>query len=535
MTQAFSDKRVSILVILLAVAARIIQLLFYLDSFFDTTFQVIATQNLVEGHGISTAVVNPNDLSATIYQPLINWPPGYSLLLTPFYLASGQEYLLACFVLDVLAATALILLSRRILFLLDVSVAVVNVFTLVTGFFIYYFYFTGSTDSISIAFFLAAVYFTLAAIKSGQRWTSRAALTGLCLFLSASMKYLFFPVVFTIPVFLLIYSYQNASAGARRAALVSFAVAAAGIAALFLYQKSISGAGTYISATGRGFFPEHLLRAHPFIPSSFITTTTIRKFAGDQVVPVMNLFRIVHLLLFIGLIIYTASVLFKSGLKKAVLSKAFLFLAFSLMIAISLALAVLSLLVDKELIPPDRWWTYVEDARYYGFADILMHLSVFLLFYHYRKQSGSLMKFVLLLLPFLLLPEAIRGTLFTAKRIVNAGKEEYYWQKDQRFQKYVASFLRHEQDSSQVKKMVVSGSLYYGNYRTSLHQRMAVMEEVEMLNQPGLLKTKETVLLLAIIREDRLTGFQPFITYPRTKLAGKFNGFYFYTLYVLPD
>ena len=535
LTLVLSDKRVSVLIIFIAIAARCIQLLFYLDSFFDTSFQVIATQNLVEGNGISTAIVKPGDLSAVIFQPLINWPPGYTILLTPFYIACGHDYLVACYILDVLAAASIILLTRRILFLLNVSLPVINLFTLLNGFFIYYFFFTGSTDSIAIAFFLCAVCLVVSAIRTNHNWNRKAAFAGLFLFLSASMKYLFFPVVFTLPIFLFIYGYQNLSVAARRAAFIAFVIAGIGIAALYLYQKSISGTGTYISATGRGFFPEHLLRLHPFIPAAFLTPNSTGILAGDAKITVMNTFRIVHVLLFTALLIIAAVFFFRSGLKKAALPKSFFFLSFSLMFSISLVLVLLSLVVDKELIPPDRWWTYVEDPRYYGLADILVHLCIFVLFYHYRKQTAGFFKYIIIALPFLLLPEAMRGIAFTAKRLIHIGKEEYYWKQDLGFQRYAASVVRQQQDSLQVKKVVVTGSLYYANYRASLHQQVPVLEEPASVNDTASLKTKEPVILLVMLSGESRSGFQSFINNPRTKLAGTYNRFYFYTLHVTPD
>lgn len=533
-TRLLADKRISVLIILIAIAARAIQLLFYLDSFFDTTFQVIATQNLVEGHGISTAVVIPGDLSGTIYQPLVNWPPGYSLLLSPFYIASGQNYLIACFIVDLLAATAVILLCRKILKTLDISLPVINLFTLFTSFFIYYFYYTGSTDSISIAFFLAALSASLTAIKTNQKWAAMAVMSGGFLLLSAGLKYLFFPVVFTIPFFLFIYGWQNRLPGAKKAAFIMLAILATGIAALFIYQKSISGTGAHISSPGRGFFPEHLLRAHPFIPSSIITPNSLRKIPGNVEAPAMNVFQIIHLFVYAMVVFIAARSFLRDGLRKASLLRTFLFLALSITLAISFVLSILSLLVDKELMPPDRWWTYVEDARYYGLANILVHLVIFILFLQYSKQLSNPLKYLFLLLPFLLLPEIIRGVAFTTKRIALAGKEKFYWQQELKFQRYAAAIIREKEDSLKVNTTVVSGSLHYANYRTGLHQQVPVLEEVGSLNDPALLRSKEPVLLLAIIREDRRESFKPFISFSRTELAGQFNRFYFYTLYVTP-
>lgn len=532
--QLLSDKKVYLIIILLAITGRIIQLLFYLDSFFDTTFQVIATQNFLNGNGISTAVANPGNLSAVIYQPLINWPPGYSLLLSPFYIATGHNYLMACLVLDILSATAIIFITRRILKLLEVSTALINLFTLLTAFFIYYFYYTGSTDGIAVAFFLGAVNASLALIKTRDRWLTRSITVGLCLFAGASLKYLFFPIAFVLPVFLFIYSYQNKAGLVKKTAWLSFGIVTVGIAFLYLYQKNVSGAGTYISAPGRGFFPEHLLRLHPAIPGALFTPNTVKKLPGSLAEPAMNILRVLHIIIFLVITFFAARHFIKSGLKDASLQKTFLYLSLSLSIAVSVVLILLSLLVDKELIPPDRWWTYVEDARYYGLPDILLHLSVFVLFHHYRNSVTGALKLVVIVLPFLLIPEALRGITFTANRIISAGKEKYYWQSEKDFFGTGIKIVEQLKDSSNPGKVVVTSSLYYGIYRAGLHMQAPVLENSAALNNPETLRSDEPVILLAIIRSDRLEAFKKFTEYPSTKLAGELNGFYFYTLHVDP-
>lgn len=534
LNRVMSDKRVSILIVMIALLARAIQLLFYLDSFFDTAFQVIATQNLAAGHNVTTAIANPGDLSSAVYHPLINWPPGYSLLLYPFYIVCGHNYLIACFIVDLLAAAAIIFATRKILSLLAVPASLINLFTLLTGFFIYYFYYTGSTDSIAVAFFLIAIYLLLRSMRHDNKWIQTAVLSGLFLFLSASLKYLFFPVVFVVPVFLFIYGYQNKNTVCKKGAVLMFGIVAVLIGLLYLYQKSISGTGAYVSSTGRGFYPEQLLRMHPQLPGSFITLNTLRKLSPPAQHHILDAFRVIHLLVYAAIIFFALKVFIRSGLRKASLQKTFLFLALSIGLAITFVLAILSLFVYRELIPPDRWWTYVEDARYYGLADILVHLSVFILFWHYRDKVSGLLKTLIIILPFLLVPEAIRGISFTAKRIINAGKEKYYWQQDREFQGYAAAIVQKKKDSLHVQKAVVSGSLYYANYRASLHQQIPVLEDLKALNNPASLKTKEPVILLVIIKESSQAGFQSFINYPKTELAGNLNGFYFYTLYVTP-
>ena len=144
---------VSIIIIVIAILARFIQILYFYSIRFDGSYQVIAMQNFLKGKGISISEVLTSDLSTTLYQPLINWPPGYSFLLAPFYALSGNNYITAGILLETLAAVTLIFSCRSILKLLGTPKHFINLFTLCTGFFIYYFYFISSSDSIAISLF----------------------------------------------------------------------------------------------------------------------------------------------------------------------------------------------------------------------------------------------------------------------------------------------------------------------------------------------------------------------------------------------
>ncbi|HWR32103.1 MAG TPA: hypothetical protein VN451_01145, partial [Chitinophagaceae bacterium] len=152
-----SQKQISVLIILLVIVARIIQLTFFYNMNVDGMYQVLAMQNFVDGHGISISHVQPADLSTIVYQPLINWPPGYSLLLSPFYVLFNHNAIAAGLIFEILAATMLIFTCRKILQLFETPLYLINLFTLLTGFFIYPFYFICSSDSGTITIFAVAI------------------------------------------------------------------------------------------------------------------------------------------------------------------------------------------------------------------------------------------------------------------------------------------------------------------------------------------------------------------------------------------
>lgn len=525
-------KNVTVIILIIAVIGRAIQVLFFHSALFDQSFQVTAMQNFVEGHGISLATVAPSDLSSTIYTPLVNWPPGYSILLAPFYILSGKNALFATLSLDLMAATAIIIYSRKIMVLLGARWSFINLYTILAGFFIYYFYFIGSSDGIAIAFYLMAIYYALRIIKTQRRPISAAVGIGCCLFIAASIKYLFYPLVFIIPIFLLAYGFYNRLSLIKKVGACSLAILVIGIGFLLWWQSSTGGSAGYISATGRGFFPEHILDAHPFLPGAFITNSMISKLGGGSEHAIMNFLRLVHVVTLFVLIVIAARAFIKKGLKNITLSSAFLYLGLLISLAISVLLLVLSVRVEKEEIVPGYFWTYIQDPRYYGLAEILIHITVFILYLQYRKGKPKPVQWLFVALLLLLIPETLRGIVFDCRRMLNAGKEKFYWQQDLALQHYAQSIIQKKKDSLLVKKVVVTSTSTYISSRVSGYSRIPMLNDAASLLNFSSVNTKESLLLLVILPEKDTVTFNEMLSAKGTELAGNYNGFYFYSCYV---
>jgi len=132
----------------------------------------------------------------------------------------------------------------------------------------------------------------------------------------------------------------------------------------------------------------------------------------------------------------------------------------------------------------------------------------------------------------LLLAETARGAIFDTNRILKFKKEEYSWQYEDRFQRFAEEIIKKEKGEIFV---AVTGSDRYFNHRVSLYSHVPVFLESDRINEPKSLKTKAPVLLLIILREEHLHSFQPFLAMKEKTLAGKFDDFYFYKLYINPD
>jgi hypothetical protein len=531
-----SSRAITLLIISVAVLSRIIQLLFFYNIHFDPSYQVIATENLLTGHGITITKAAVDNLSTPVYEPLIMWPPGYTLLLTPFYVLFGHNYMLAGITLDILFALILLFSCRAILKTLNTELWLINLFTLFTAFFIYFFYFMASSDAIAISLFAAALLYSLKIIKTKHAPLQQVILIAVCLGLCALLKYLYIPVALVIPAYLVFTGIINKEKAIQKAGYIGFSFVLFIAAVTLIYQKSISGSATYISATGRGFYPEHLLESYPFIPASFFNPASATSLTGNAATEsfLLTAFKIVHLLFLLVITFFFIRHWRQKGLRNLTMGSNFFYIAFVLSVSITLLLAVLSVRVEKEQILPGYLWTYVQEPRYYGLITVLLHLSLFVLYQYYTDTQKSPLKYLLLFFFLLLLPEFFRGLIFTGKRVLHFNTEEYSWQWENRFQHYADSIIQERNTTAPVSNVVVAGPTYYLNNRVSIWSNAAALHDATQLNRLSSLKTMDSVLLLAIIDSTQFQQFQPFLADSTKELAGQFDRFYFYTVYVRP-
>lgn len=532
-----SDKRISVAIILLSIIGRVIQLIYFFNIRLDASHQVIATRNFLEGHGISMAKAYTEDISSPIYEPLINWPPGYSVLLAPIYALFNGNYIAAGITLSIVAAIALILVSRSILKLLDVPIYLVNLMTIISGFFIYFFYFIASSDAITISLAMIAVYYSLLMIKSQDHWLKHSVIITLVLFMCGAIKYLFIPVVLVIPVYLAWKGIAEKNKRLTRSGSFSMLALLIAFGVILAWQKSISGSATYISEPGRGFFPNNLLAFFPFIPGSFIKPDTISLMlpgSGFVNSVVFAIFQLVHVILMLLLSFFLLRLILKYGIKHSSLLNDFFYLILFISWAITILLAILSIQVEKEAWDGGHFWTYIEEQRYYGWPMVMIQLAAFIYYHHWRDKLGRFKQFFIVGLFLLMMIEVARGVIFDFKRVARFGKEEYSWQSEYRLQQYADNLIRQSLQKRTAKHVVVGGPFYYVNHRVSLYSNVPLLDKPASINNMPDIKAKETTLLLVILAERDLKNFQSFLQ-AGIEVAGQFNGLYFYTVYVDPQ
>lgn len=528
-----SKKAVSLLIIVSAIASRVIQLIFFYNIRVDASYQVLATENFVNGHGITIGSVNPHNLSEIIYRPLTNWPPGYTLLLSPFYLLLNRNYIAAGLALDIVMAVALIIICRQILRLLSVPLYLVNLCTIVNGFFIYYFYFIASSDGVAIPVFLFAIFSALKLLRKQGEPLLNALLMLLFLLLAGLLKYLFMPVVFVLPLYLAAMGFINNDKTLKRTGIGSFFLLLIFTVGFLFHQISISGNAAHISSPGRGIFPQHLLDTYPFVTASFMKPDTIEGLMPGNTTALYASWQILNLLLVIFLLYSFIYFIAKRGLRHLSIAAHFFHLSFFLSAIVFHVLAILSLQVQKEEILSGWFWTYLEEARYYGLVTVLIHISLFVLYNIGLRKLSFLTKLIFVILTIFLFAEILRGVFFTFNRVRWHGKEEYRWQSEDRFQKYVDTLVTKAEMMYPGTKIIVSGSSYYFNHRVGLYSHIPILYDPRKVFDAASAQTTKPVVVVNILSK-KSSSPQQSVYMRNEKVEGNFGEFVFYITYVAP-
>ncbi|HEX5654300.1 MAG TPA: hypothetical protein VFX58_14560, partial [Chitinophagaceae bacterium] len=382
----------------------------------------------------------------------------------------------------------------------------------------------------------AAFYYTLAISNDNKKTTARTILLLAFLLLCGLTKYLFLPVVFILPLFLLARGIADKDANLKKAGGICFAVLVLALGSLLAWQKYSSGTAAYISEPGRGFFPEHLLSAYPAIPASLLKPDTLGLLINRSPAtgsPIYSVYQILHLLLLVAAVIWVFYLYRQYGLRKIPLAASFVYITAAVLFTITLLLGILSLFVPKETINPGWLWTYIEEPRYYGLVNVLLHLSVFVLYRYQKLFKQTRSRFFFYFLFLLMVPDMIRGMVFDGRRILHFGKEEYSWQYEHSIQEFADSIIREQQSNYPGVPMVITGPSHYMNNRVSLYNGIPILKEFRLINDSSSLRTSEPVILLVMIHENELPNFTSFTA--SQPEAGSFKGYRFYIHHVKPD
>ncbi len=524
-----SAKHSGTIIILLVFILKSLQLIYLFDTRSDLSHQAWFAQSLTEGRSIGPATVNSTDLSKINYQTDIRWPPGYSIFMAPLLLIFQQDYIVAALMLNLLAAFWLIIISRKIVTLFDLPAYLVNLFTIVSGLTLFYFQLKPSTDALAVIFFLLAAYYALWILKYNKNVALHMLGITAALLICISLKYLYIPIAFAIPMALWYAANKNRQALLKQLSIITSVFIAIVIAVLLFWQKANAGSFAYVQQTERGFFPANLLAFHAYLPAAFLKPETLWIAFGsssDAWQALSLIFQVVHWAAMILILYVVLKHSGKNSANKNLFFKATVLLLLATAI-ITTFLASLSLYIAREHVHDGSTWTYVQEARYYGLLHVLIPVMIFAAYHLYNKHR---IKNILLILVLLLLPEMFRGLMFSFKRIINFQKETYGWQHELKFQQYTNGIIQQIQEQNKDFHIVLTGSSDWMTLRAVLYSRKPLLEDISIINHPESIQSAQPAILLVIMRHSDKPRFQPFIEKAKDQLIGNYLQFDYYAI-----
>lgn len=260
---------------ILAVFFRIVYIFLYPPGGTDHQLIHAAVDNLLSGNGLSFTIANPNDLSSILYQPMNEWPPlvAYLVSIAKAITGSGTAA-------DLLLMTAgmflLLLILRSIFQLMQIGAKTQVLLWILIAANPDPFAHLGISDLYSALFMLWGVLFCLRFLQMPYATKGQILVASMFFFLPAAFRYQYYPLIFIFPFFLLFAGWWKQQKHLYQSGWLSLSIVFCLLSfqIAMLYQQT--GNAAYI-ADEKGFYPENLQWAYPFLLKSFLNISYIEN------------------------------------------------------------------------------------------------------------------------------------------------------------------------------------------------------------------------------------------------------------------
>ncbi len=390
----FSQKYAGIICLVIAIAAKVLVQLAFFSLAGDKSSQLLAAKNLLEGHGLTINQVFLNDLSFEIYNPLVGWPPGYSVVLTPLLWIFNNDYKTAALVFDIVCVFPFFYYLIRLVNYLNLQKWLKNLFILFAGFFFYPVGPDTSTDLISLTCILAGFYYLLLLMQGHTKPLLLVILISFSLSLAGFFRYIYVPVAFCFPLLLGLAGILNSKKQWIRSSFQIGFILGVLLVSLLIFQHYYTGAAFYVNTRETGFFPENLSKMYPVVPASFFDVerglSFFSNFSGLSYIKMGKLLGYINYALLIFILVYSICCLWKNKfqLKKDV--DYFSFTGIGISLAICFFLFYLSARNSPFLSAYSPIWTYIQEFRYFAFFVLFIQLATLIFLFN---RFGELSRF----------------------------------------------------------------------------------------------------------------------------------------------
>jgi hypothetical protein len=338
----------------------------------DVVRQIDATQSLLNGTGLTNFfATDASDLSQLSAIPLTNWPPAYSLLLSPLLLLTSSIRWVVL-ILDMLAVSLFFSAWFVILEALgDYISKPIRLFIWLYWAFIFAPVLWVS-DQLALTFFSAGLAVCVWLITQEKHLLWWGGLSGVCMGISAAARFQYWPLLAVPPLALLAYAIVKRQRRFLFAGIVNGTVSGSFIVSIMLHNYLAAGRISYINryyeTNSVGFFWEHLTRFAPF-PASALGMEKILDYlhglglSQAAVTGTAWIISAIMLAIFVLVLVWG----FRQHTGKKESSNApdgMLFFRLIAVLTFGVTVSMLTYLTVRYKEP--KPWSYVQEIRYYS-------------------------------------------------------------------------------------------------------------------------------------------------------------------------
>ncbi len=529
-----ATKAATIICLLTAFLSKVVFLRSFLDVGTDKAALLVSTKNFLHGHGISIARSFDTDLASVTYVPFTGWPPGYSILLSPFMLLFPENFMLAAFCLDVLAAAILFIYLNKLLTKLGFERWLANLFLLFQGFFISDYLTTSHpTDFVALSFMVAGWYYCVLLWEKKTIYATVAA--ALFLLIGAAVRYQYIPVSAAGLGWLLICGIKTKSKVAIRQSITSLLLFGLVITCILLYQKMASGDYLYqMPYVEKGWYPENILWLHPFALHSIVELdflgVQLASLSGKSYTWWMVVFRVIGAFLLLFIIVYGLVWLWRKW--RTTLSPAEMAWAIGGILSLVNLLIIVYLSLTNSPQVHFGGWTFVMDGRYFALCIIFLQLAGWKFAVTALKEKG-IKKGLANLLIAVYTFTALHGAYLCAKKVMQPFRPFSSILPAQPEMKAMVDFIA-EQKRTNPDAIVAAGGTdnqfgYFAGWygANGFFNPATLQKEMPRASKP-------VVVFFAVARRAE-KEFASFAARPEVKLYNEDDGHLYYTFILHPE
>ena len=413
-----SKKKTGTIFLFIAILAKIAMQLAYFSISDDKSFQLLAAKNLLNGYGVTINNVLLSNLSLVEFTPLVRSPPGYSVVLSPLVWLFNYDYKMAALVFDIVCVFPFFYYLIRLLNFLSIQTWLKNLFILFAGFFFYPADSHSCTDLASLICMLAGFYYLLLLMQKENMSFSLVLAVSISFFLAGFFRYNYIPVVSCCPILLGVAGIINKKKPWIKGSFQIALLLGTFLLSLLLFQYYNAGSAAYIAPRETGLFPKNLLRMHPVIAGSFfdidVNLRLFTNFVGGNYRTNDRVFLYINYLLLIFLSVYGIYWLIRNKRQLKTNTGYFIFMGFSISVAIICLLIFLSLRNSAYLSPTSLPWTYVQESRYFVFIVVFIQLIVFACLFNRFEQLTRFWKRIAVFCAFVLIVQFVHKVYYVS-------------------------------------------------------------------------------------------------------------------------